>query len=95
MKIYNYESKKIRELAGRYHTVSKAVKNLKVSHDFYSYWRRKYLDPTFHSNSHGGKRWNKFSKEEVSLIRFLIWKKVRENPSLRLIFNFKILKYSN
>jgi len=37
------------------------------------YWNKKFTDPTFHPDTHGGARNFRYSIEEEGLIKLLLW----------------------
>lgn len=46
------------------------LKAVTVTSDVSRYWVRKYQDPTFHPNLHGGQRWFKFDLAQKEALRF-------------------------
>jgi hypothetical protein len=48
------------------------------------YWKQKALDPSFHSGSWGGRKWSKFSDEDMASIALLIWAKLKRQPCSRI-----------
>lgn len=48
---------------------------------FVQYHKHKVLQPHFHSGSHGGFRWARFSPKQRLLISHRLWRLVSENPT--------------
>ena len=82
-RIYRKEVKKLRRLVPNFQKIKEAVRKLHVKPYFVKYWKKKYSDHSFHPNKHGGVRWRKFSLEELHLIKYLIWEKVKVAPLSR------------
>jgi len=49
-----------------------------------SYWKQKYEDHTFHSDSHGGLRFTKFTEGEFQAINEILWNQCQRKPTTRL-----------
>lgn len=49
-----------------------------------AYWSKKVTIPTFHSASHGGRRWAKYSLEDEIRIRAILWDLCKKRPTHRI-----------
>src|SRR4051794_2740517 len=48
--------------------------------EFVKYWVRKFNDPTYHPDSHGGRRYASFSEAEQEYIEVLLWLEATRDP---------------
>ena len=72
-----------REALGKYceeEGIKKASKAFGVSYQLALYWHGKYSNKEFHSDSHGGARYSKFSDEERFLLESKLWECVKSHP---------------
>jgi len=56
------------------------------------YWRRRYLDETFHPQWHGGFRWQKYTSDEWARIKTATWNAVTADPCRRLVDYLKTVQ---
>ena len=49
------------------------------------YWRRREIDPGFHSGGWGGHRWQKYPSSMVAAISMLIWAVLSVNPTTKVM----------
>ena len=47
---------------------------------FHKYWKTKLQDPTFHSSTHGGKRYTKFGQYD-SVVHSIVWARLKRDPT--------------
>jgi hypothetical protein len=64
--------------------IRKACKIFAVHIGSASYWKQKYEDHTFHSDSHGGLRFTKFTEGEFQAINEILWNQCQRKPTTRL-----------
>ena len=78
---HDYHALRIR--AGLYaieNVPEESVSIFGFSKGFHNYWKSKLLDPTFHSNAHGGKRYTKFGPYD-NIVHSLVWACLKRDPT--------------
>lgn len=63
-------------------TPDKCVETFGKGKSFHRYWKTKLLDPTFHCDKRGGKRYSKFGRFD-NVVHSLVWSCLKANPASR------------
>lgn len=84
---YQKECSHLRQVAADYaikHGISQATSVFQKEKHWIKYWKTKREDPLFHSGTHGGKRYEKFTAPQKLHIYSLLWKAIQKQPARTL-----------